>query len=382
MNSKLFEKSIDVILKNQSAWGSYIASPGFPTYFYSWLRDGSYIAHAMDRVGQYESSAAFFRWVGRAITRYAGKVDEMEKRTAAGQPVDNDLILHTRFTLEGLEGTLDDTWGNFQIDGYGTWLWALASHARCSGDNALLKELQEPIQVTLHYLSIVWQKPNYDCWEEHPEYLHPYTLACVYGGLKEMADLTQAGKIAPSHVDIATLADEVRQFILRYGVVNGRLVKHIAPASTGEPFRPITESAVDSSLLGMAFPFNVLQPDDPLMAATVEEIEATLHRPGGGVYRFINDVYFGGGEWLLLAAWLGIHYLLLGKREKAVQLMEWMECQADSDGNLPEQVCEHMLNPAHYDGWVKKWGPIASPLLWSHAMYLILATDLQETQPL
>ena len=26
--------------------------------------------------------------------------------------------------------------------------------------------------------------------------------------------------------------------------------------------------------------------------------------------------------------------------------------------------------------WTKRWGPVATPLLWSHAMYVTLATEL------
>jgi NHL repeat/Glycosyl hydrolases family 15 len=48
----LYQRSILIILQNQSPSGAYIASPNFPTYAYCWLRDGSFIAHAMDRTGQ------------------------------------------------------------------------------------------------------------------------------------------------------------------------------------------------------------------------------------------------------------------------------------------------------------------------------------------
>jgi hypothetical protein len=52
-------------------------------------------------------------------------------------------------------------------------------------------------------------------------------------------------------------------------------------------------------------------------------------------------------------------------------LIAWSEHQADSDGHLPEQVNAPLLAPAFYDEWVKKRGPIANPLLWTHAQYLI-----------
>ena len=36
----------------------------------------------------------------------------------------------------------------------------------------------------------------------------------------------------------------------------------------------------------------------------------------------------------------------------------------------------HLLHPGSRDEWVARWGPVASPLLWSHGMYLILADEL------
>ena len=113
-------------MNNQSKWGSYVASPEFPNYQYCWLRDGSFIANSMDCVGEYASAAAFFHWVGRTIRRYATKVDESRLHIAKGLNGQR-CLLHTRFTLDGEEVNIDNTWGNFQIDGYGTWLWALGA---------------------------------------------------------------------------------------------------------------------------------------------------------------------------------------------------------------------------------------------------------------
>ena len=43
---------------------------------------------------------------------------------------------------------------------------------------------------------------------------------------------------------------------------------------------------------------------------------------------------------------------------------------------MPEQVSGHLLAPGSFDEWVERWGPVASPLLWSHAMFVILAVEL------
>lgn len=382
MNENLYCKSVELILANQSQWGSYIASPAFPTYHYCWLRDGSFIAHAMDVAGEYASAAAFFRWVGCTIEKYKSKVDTIRHHLEAGLPIGKDDFLHTRYTLDSNEVYEDSTWGNFQIDGYGTWLWALAEHVRLTGDTSLLKELAEPIQTTLHYLELVWKLPTYDCWEEYPTYLHPYSLASVFAGFDAIAALVRAGQMDRPAVVVEDLALQVKDFILNYGECEGRLVKHIALEKAGEmpgvSPRPIPESGVDSSLVGVALPYQVLPLDDPLILTTIQAIEADLHRPGGGIYRYRADVYYGGGEWLLLSAWLGWYYAWVGRLEQARALAEWIEAQESAAGFLAEQVSEYTLSPNDYEPWLKKWGAIASPLLWSHAMYIILYKAIQE----
>ncbi len=378
MNHRLYSRSIEIILENQSIWGSYIASPSFPTYHYCWLRDSSYIAYAMDLVGQHESAQAYFRWVGNTINRYAKKVNVIEKKIGAGKEIGRDEVLHTRYTLDGHEGVIDNTWGNFQIDGYGSWLWALSEHVRRTGNYELLNELEASINTTIQFLRLTWKIPNYDCWEEHPEYIHPYSLACVYGGLNSINSLINEGHFRAKETNLEQLCSEVRDFIKSSSVVDGRLIKYLFPPQGKEAAKPVLNSGVDANLLGMAFPNRVFASDDPIMVATVKEIESKLLRKDGGVYRFQADVYFGGGEWILLTAWLGYHFAETGQKEKAAKLLGWIEAQADSDLNLPEQVSGSVLFPDHYQPWVNKWGPIANPLLWSHAMYLILYTRLQE----
>jgi len=61
-------------------------------------------------------------------------------------------------------------------------------------------------------------------------------------------------------------------------------------------------------------------------------------------------------------------------------LRDWITAQATPDGHLPEQVAHHLLDASYYDGWVEKWGTSASPLLWSHAMYLILDAAIHQKE--
>jgi GH15 family glucan-1,4-alpha-glucosidase len=372
-----YRRSIEVILQNQHSSGAYVASPAFSNYDYCWLRDGSFIAHSMDRVGEYQSAEAFFRWVNRAINKYAHKVDILEEQMLQDPSAPEKSILHTRYTLDGEEESTDSTWGNFQIDGYGTWLWALAEHMKLSGNFGLLNEFSNSITTTIRYLKAAWLLPNYDCWEEHPEYLHPYSLAAVYGGLNTIAGLPSIEKLEISQFPVADYAARVKDFLGEYAVKDSVFVKHVWPPMAGVPARPVLQSGVDSSLLGLVVPYQVFTLHDPMIQNTVAAIEKELHRPEGGVYRYKEDVYYGGGEWLLLTAWLGWVYAQNGDKDHARQLLTWIEANADSAGNMPEQVSKHTLAPTQLQPWIKKWGPIASPLLWSHAMYLILTKEIE-----
>jgi GH15 family glucan-1,4-alpha-glucosidase len=99
----------------------------------------------------------------------------------------------------------------------------------------------------------------------------------------------------------------------------------------------------------------------------VERVQSTLVSPGGGVWRNLDDEYYGGGEWVLLTAMLG-----LAQPTRAEAALAWIEAHAAPNGDLPEQVQDNLLRPERYQPWVEKWGRPASPLLWSHAMYLRL----------
>jgi GH15 family glucan-1,4-alpha-glucosidase len=126
--------------------------------------------------------------------------------------------------------------------------------------------------------------------------------------------------------------------------------------------------------VAVSTPFDLLAADDPVMQATVERIEAELVHDGG-VHRYRSDTYYGGGEWLLLSALLGWHRLRSGDESGAVRQLEWVAAQAAPTGELPEQVDDHLLAPEAEQAWLDRWGPIATPLLWSHAMYLTLALE-------
>ena len=359
MGLDLWETSVAIIRRHQSPSGALIASPTFPTYAYCWLRDGSFIAHGLDRAGEHAAAAAFHHWAARTVLTHRHRAEASIRRAHAGLLPAPGETLHCRYTLDGQEG--DDGWPNHQIDGYGTWLWALRDHLDRTGDTALAAELRPAVQLVTEYLVAMWPFRCHDCWEESGDRLHPATLACVYGGLMAAAEGLGEPSAAPA-------AARVAQTVLRRGVRDGRLVKHL------------DGDGVDASLLWCSTPFRLLAPDDPIMVATVAEIERTCVDPGGGVHRYPGDSYYGGGAWLLLTAWLGWYYQETGRTAAARSCQRWVETKARPGGEMPEQVAEHLYDPGQLPVWEQRWGKIANPLLWSHAMHLVLRAELAATE--
>ncbi len=283
--AELRRDSVETILSGQSPSGGYVACPTFPPYGFSWLRDGSFIADAMSRVGEVASAESFFGWVARIV--------------------DAGLGFDARYTRAGERDPTQ--WPHRQHDGWGLWLWALREHYARHGGGG---RWRGAAAATAAHLERVRAEPCTDWWEER-EGLHAATLACIAAGLGDDLDLSRA------------------------------------------------EERLDASLL--VLPFLGFGPVDV----------TALVSPGGGVHRHLDDVYYGGGEWLLLTALLG-----LAEPDRGDEQLEWIAAHATEGGGLPEQSQDHLLHPGHYERWVAKWGPPPSPLLWSHATFLTLDHEL------
>lgn len=351
----LWDKSIEVITANQSPNGAFIASPSFPTYHYSWFRDGSYIAYALDRAGEHEAAGRFFDWATWIVSNRTEQAQRAIAIARSGVMPDDADLLDTRYTVDGQPGEME--WFNNQLDGFGTLLWAIEQHVLLARSNPPASTL-EAVRLLGDYLSVLWRFPCADCWEEFSDKQHIATLSAIYGGLNAAARLLEAGYLANE-------AEKVRAFVLEQGVVDGHLAKFIG------------SSWVDASLIHAATPYGLLEPDDPIMRATIAKIESDLRAQGGGLHRYVEDNYYGGGEWILLTAYLGWYYVELGEPDRARELLTWIESKADAEGNLAEQVPDHLIYPDMLPVWEARWGKVASPLVWSHAAYITLVDALR-----
>ncbi len=319
--SKLIGLCTSTIRTYQDDSGAYPASPNFEKYRYCWFRDGSFIADAMSRAGDIESAEKFFGWCSTLINIRRDHI-------LSGGKID------ARYKLDGKES--NEPWNNFQIDGFGILLWAISEHGK--RHNRSIEQYKDATGLIQHYLATKWYEPSFDCWEENLG-IHAASLACVYAGLAAYEHPE-----APKVKEVIDLNHEKNDASL--------LLCPLLGAVSDSEFEPY-----------------------------LKRIEQELIAPDGGVYRYLKDEYYGGGEWPVLTSLLGLYYLKLGRREEALLKLKWITKQMNDRGWLPEQTKDYLQLPNQHFIWLKRWGQSANPLLWSGAMFIILASKIVSVQP-
>ena len=351
----LVRRSVQAILDNQEANGAIVASPDFEQYHYCWLRDASFCAYALDLEGEHAASARYHSWVNRAVAGIADVIDDVIAKHERGDALDPSHMPPARFAFDG--STVVDDWPNFQIDGYGTWLWSLGQHLQRTGSDRVPEDLVDSVDRVARYLSAFALSPCYDVWEEFGDDVHTSTLACAYGGL------------IVAHRLLGIAQYEMTAMNIRARVLDDA-------ARRGYFVKSSSIDDVDGSLLWLSVPFAMVEPTDRFFAQTVELIESRLTFDGG-IRRYDADVYFGSGSWPVLTSSLGLHYVAGGDLAKAAQYGDWSGARFDAEGRLGEQFGGEERDTQHYKEWVARWGLPAKDLMWSHAMYVVLSRAIE-----
>jgi glucoamylase len=345
---KLIQTSRQVILDCVLENGAIVAANCLKEYFpkeakyytYVWPRDASFTCVAADILGIKGIQEKFFDW---CINRAEAFLD-------IG-------LFYENYFVNGLKAS-----GRFQPDQTGSVLWAVWHYFK---DNRKgLSKYKKLIQKAANGICSKWDKDHFnevtnDLWEERlafPDLKEnfTYSLAACIGGLE------CANALSPNGKWIKT-AKEMRE----------RLENHF----DGYFFRScgkLSDKRIDASTLGLVYPFEIFQPDDNRIVATIKEIEKKLVVTGG-VHRYENDEYDGwiretvqrnkgAGAWPLLNFWMSICYAKLGDREKALRYYEWVLEKADRF--IPEQIFDNNLQVS------------VNPLCWSHAMFIIASREL------
>jgi GH15 family glucan-1,4-alpha-glucosidase len=210
--------------------------------------------------------------------------------------------------------------------------------------------------------------PCYDLWEERcvlPERrgFHTYSLAMCIAGLRAAVKLSGKKK--------SWLQTE-RQMSDAFAQLHSSGGKSLPRTFTRGGTRK-ADLTPDTSLLGLVYPSRILDPLDEKMQGTVQKIMEKNTTDDGSLLRYPGDLYCGGvrkgwvtltgaGAWPLLSFWMSIYYSIAGDNQAAQKHFDWPLARIEK--YIPEQI---------FSGKSKA---SISPLLWSHAMFVIAARFL------
>ncbi|MFH0805170.1 MAG: glycoside hydrolase family 15 protein [Patescibacteria group bacterium] len=313
-------------------------------YRYVWIRDASFICAAAEYL-KLPIQENFFQWVYERPEDFAG-----------------DKLLYANYSTNGRIATMGK---QFQADQMGTLLWAIHHHYAKNLKQAL--KFKKLIERLADGLSSRWDRDHFsvsttDIWEvlerktsTRLKNNFTYSLAACARGLM------CAAEIIPNHFWKEAALQMITTIDAAYHKGKGYFFRNQGM---------ISDPNIDASLVGLVYPFQIIEPDDERMVNTVGKIEETLVT-SGGVHRFQFD-YFdsegsaqeGGGAWPTLNCWLSIYWARRHDRRRALQYYNWVVDRAGKfNYYLPEQYFDDIRTGIY-------------PLAWSHAMFVITSHHL------
>ncbi|MCL5093743.1 MAG: glycoside hydrolase family 15 protein [Patescibacteria group bacterium] len=349
----LVEKSKEVLLDCCLPNGAIVAANSkasyFPKeakdYFFVWPRDGAYICLALSTLDIKDEQCRFFNWLT--------KIEDWQKTG----------LFFERYNIDGsLSHDKTVSFHRFQPDQTGIVLLAIANYLKTNLKKS--DDYYELIIKSAHSLCKTWEKDHFnritnDLWEERdtdpdPKDNFSYSLgACIAG-------LLAANELFPSNL-FKEMAFRMEEVLVKSAKRKGYFYRS---------FRNKSDERIDTSLLGLIWPFEILKPDDPLAVKTVALIEQKLVQDYG-VYRYENDKYSGwvpngyderegAGFWPLLNFWMTIILSKMNRKEEAMKYFNKVLESIDlKKGFIPEQIFDNDIQVS------------VSPLAWSHAMFII-----------
>jgi len=385
---ELIEVSKDVIADGSLENGAIVAANSdkaiYPAttqdYRYVWVRDAAYVCMAADLLGLRDIPERFFDWcLNRAEdfkeTGFFSNAYNVNG-TIHGTLIPPNEPKVPRYIHKSCIDLIH-CGTQFQPDQGGSLLIAIAHHIKHF--DADVSKYSKLIEKTAAGICRSWKGdsfvlPCYDLWEERcvlPEHagFHTYSLAICIAGLRAAIEmpgkkqkwLRTEKEMSKTFVEVYSSSTKSIQRTYRRGpIAKNRKIR-------ADNLKP------DTSLLGLVYPSGILDPLDEKMKRTVLEIIKMNTAVDGGLMRYPADRYCGGvwkgwvtltgaGTWPLLSFWMSIYYSLCGDNKNARKFFE--QPLKRTDKYIPEQIFEDKSRPS------------ISPLIWSHAMFVIAAKFL------
>ncbi|MBM3274992.1 MAG: glycoside hydrolase family 15 protein [Candidatus Sericytochromatia bacterium] len=341
----VYRRALIVMKQLLAGTGAFIASPATlsPAYKYTWLQDSTFAARALLEVGHSEAA--------RQILTFLARV----------QKPDGDWYV----TYNG-DGTPFMLWEHGTEFMGGHFVAAAGEYVAATGDLAWAGTQWPAVAracefMTRQITSSGLLRECRDLWETYSDLSWTYTNGSYHGGLVAGADLARRLGKTDQAREWSAAAGRIRSALLAHAVRDGAFVKGVQLRS----LRP--DTVIDANVLGLAYPFGVVTPGDPLAGRTLDAIESRLAVPGGGIKRWEGDLWYDSQGWPELTDWAAILRSRRGERDKALAHHGLNTERAWTTGSL--QLGEV------FDGRNRRWSS-AFPLGWAEAKYVLAALEL------
>jgi len=349
---KILDRSKEVIkdcaLENGAIVAANTDEPYVPReakdYRYVWPRDAAFICKAANLLGM-KITEPYLDWLYK-------RPEDFKK----------DKILYSNYSTNGRIGPNGKT---CQIDQMGASLWLICDYYKKEPNKAF--KYKDLIERLANGICEQWEGRYFhvnviDLWEEAKrktstkvENNHTYSLAACAKGL------ICANELKHNHLWQKCAMEMINEIDEAYDKKNKYFLR-----TAGK----INDYNIDASMLGLAYPFEIIDVKDKRMKNTVDRIEKKL-TINGGIHRYRFDYYDGegsasegGGGWPLINCWMAIYWVLAGDKKKARKYYDWVINNVEKfNYYIPEQIFDDFRIGIY-------------PLAWAHAMFVIASKYL------
>jgi GH15 family glucan-1,4-alpha-glucosidase len=298
-------------------------------YRFCWLRDATLTLLALMNAGYYEEANKWRGWLLRAV---AGSPSQMQIMYGIGG--ERRLTEWVADWLPGYEASRPVRIGNaahdqLQLDVFGEMMDAM--HQARLGRLAPSESRWDLQKECITHLEKIWSNADSGIWEVRGEKRHfTYSKVMAWVAFDRTIKSAERFGLEGPVAHWREVRDEIHADVCRLGFDN----------ELGSFVRSYGSKQFDASLLLLPA-IGFLSPDDPRIRGTVKAIERSLVTDGL-VRRYNTDSAADGlpaGEGVFLACsfWLVDAYLMLGRRDDAVQLFERLLSLRNDVGLLSEE---------------------------------------------
>ncbi len=352
---------------------------GHESYAYSWPRDGSLVAMALDNAG--------YASVARAYISFCKETAIHRNKDGEEQAYMLQKYLSNGAVASNVIAWIDDDGAArlpIQEDETALVLIAIRNHYAQTSDWGFVSPLYHPMIVSMANFLVDFRDPDtglpcpsQDLWEER-QGMHAFSIATTWRALRDTAYFTELFAEPDQTNKYLQAAADLKAATERYlfDPESGRFARSLFVDRDGVLRR---DMIVDASVFALSY-FGMFEPDDPRIAATMEAIEATLVCPEGhaGLARFKGDTYHlrqsgadlnvPGNPWFICTLWLAQYQLqrarVAADLEAPMEILCQVERSALPSGVLAEQIDAVSGEPAG-----------ATPLTWSHATVILTVLE-------